>query len=59
MEKEENLNDKNISTKKNVEEETELKADVENSEAMAQYQEIKQLLAQQRRSWQLTIEKLA
>jgi molecular chaperone GrpE len=32
MEKEENLNDKNISTKKNVEEETELKADVENSE---------------------------
>ena len=34
-------------------------ADVENSEAMTQYQEIKQLLAEQRRSWQNMVEKLA
>jgi len=34
-------------------------ADVENSEAMTQYQEIKLLLAEQRRSWQNMVEKLA
>jgi stearoyl-CoA desaturase (delta-9 desaturase) len=34
-------------------------ADVENSDVMAQYQEIKRHLAEQQRSWQLMVEKLA
>ena len=36
-----------------------LMADVENSEVMAQYQEIKRRLAEQQRSWQKMVEKLA
>ena len=34
-------------------------ADVENSDVMAQYQEIKRRLAEQQRSWQNMVEKLA
>lgn len=34
-------------------------ADVENSDAMAHYKELKRLLAEQQRSWQATVEKLA
>ena len=36
-----------------------LMADVENSDVMAQYQEIKRRLAEQQRSWQNMVEKLA